>query len=69
MRRARPSSWRAPTARSATRAVGDARIEQACRRAAPAVIDVLQHYPTAPPGGGRVGELLRALDAALRRRS
>jgi hypothetical protein len=27
---------------------------------------VLSRYPAAPPGGGRVGELLRDLDEALR---
>lgn len=48
------------------RAVGAAHIEQACQRAAPAVVDVLSRYPAAPTGGGRVGELMRALDAALR---
>jgi hypothetical protein len=30
------------------------------------VIDVLRRYPTAPAGGGRVGELIRLLDSALR---
>lgn len=30
------------------------------------VIDVLRRYPPAPPGGGRVGELMRRLDASLR---
>jgi len=49
------------------RDVGAAHIEQAGRRAAPAVVEVLRRYPAAPPGGGRVGELLRDLDAALRR--
>jgi len=48
------------------RAVGAAYIEQARRRAAPAFLDALNRYPAAPPGGGRVGELLRVLDAALR---
>lgn len=48
------------------RAVGAERIEQARRRATSAVIDVLSRYPVAPPGGGRVGELLRTLDGALR---
>jgi len=48
------------------RAVGAERIEQARRRAGPAVVDVLRRYPPAPSGGGRVGELLRDLDAALR---
>jgi hypothetical protein len=48
------------------RAVGAKHIELARRRATPAVVDVLKRYPAAPPGGGRVGELLRDLDAALR---
>jgi hypothetical protein len=51
------------------RDVGTDRIEQARRRATPVVVDVLSRYPTAPPGGGRVGELLRDLDGALRGRS
>lgn len=34
--------------------------------AGPVVVDVLRRYPPAPPGGGRVGELIRLLDAALR---
>lgn len=50
------------------RSVGAERIAQACERATPAVIDVLRRYPVAPPCGGRVGELLRELDEALRRR-
>jgi len=37
------------------RDVGTDRIEQARRRATPVVVDVLSRYPTAPPGGGRVG--------------
>lgn len=49
--------------------IGADHIEHACRRATPAVVDVLRRYPTAPPGGGRVGELLRDLDEALRDRS
>ncbi|MFE0176020.1 putative immunity protein [Streptomyces sp. NPDC059002] len=49
------------------RAVGAEHIERAVRRATPAVVDVLARYPAAPPGGGRVGELIRALDAGLRR--
>jgi hypothetical protein len=51
------------------RAVGADRIEQARRRATPVVVDVLRRYPAAPPGGGRVGELLRDLDGALRGRA
>ncbi|HVK25014.1 MAG TPA: exonuclease SbcC [Actinokineospora sp.] len=30
------------------------------------VVDVLTRYPNAPGGGGRVGELIRLLDASLR---
>ena len=48
------------------RAVGDASLVEARRRATPAVVDVLRRYPEAPPGGGRIGELIRALDVALR---
>ena len=50
------------------RNVGANRIEQARRRATPVLVDVLSRYPAAPPGGGRVGELLRDLDEALRGR-
>ena len=50
------------------RAVGADHIEHARQRATPAVVDVLSRYPAAPPGGGRVGELLRDLDEALRGR-
>ncbi|RZU37769.1 hypothetical protein EV284_2953 [Streptomyces sp. BK022] len=41
-------------------------LERTVRRATPAVIDVLRRYPAAPDGGGRVGELIRVLDADLR---
>jgi hypothetical protein len=51
------------------REVGADHIEQARRRATPVVFDVLSRYPAAPPGGGRVGELLRDLDEALRLRA
>ena len=38
-----------------------------CRILAGSVVsDVLRRYPAAPDGGGRVGELLRRLDATLR---
>ncbi len=50
------------------RAVGAVRIERALQRATPSLVEVLRRYPVAPAGGGRVGELLRDLDAALRRR-
>ncbi|MFJ1649668.1 putative immunity protein [Streptomyces sp. NPDC088258] len=49
------------------RAVGAEQVERAGRRATPVVIDVLKRYPAAPGGGGRVGELMRMLDAHLRR--
>ena len=48
------------------RAVGTARVGQAVRRAGPVVADVLSRFPAAPAGGGRVGELIRLLDAGLR---
>jgi hypothetical protein len=48
------------------RSVGLAHLEQARGRATSLVVDVLERYPAAPPGGGRVGELLRHLDEALR---
>jgi hypothetical protein len=48
------------------RDVGAEHIEHALRRATPAVVEVLRRYPAAPPGGGRVGQLLRDLDEALR---
>ncbi|MEA3199150.1 MAG: hypothetical protein QOE90_578 [Thermoplasmata archaeon] len=46
--------------------VGAEWLEQARRLARPALVGVLARYPAAPSGGGRVGELLRLLDAALR---
>jgi hypothetical protein len=46
--------------------VGADRIQQARILAPPVVIDVLRRYPAAPTGGGRVGELIRQLDALLR---
>ncbi|GAA0465502.1 putative immunity protein [Streptomyces olivaceiscleroticus] len=51
----------------ADRTVGAAHLAQAARHATPAVVDVLTRFPAAPGGGGRVGELIRTLDAALRR--
>ncbi|MFC8447501.1 putative immunity protein [Kitasatospora sp. NPDC057223] len=51
------------------RAVGAARIGRAGRSATPVVVEVLGRYPAAPAGGGRVGELLRDLDEALRGRA
>jgi hypothetical protein len=47
-------------------AVGADFIVQARFLAHPVVVDVLRRYPVAPPGGGRVGELIRQLDASLR---
>jgi hypothetical protein len=49
------------------RSVIGATLEWARRHAPPAVSVVLGRLPAAPPGGGRVGELIRTLDAALRR--
>ena len=48
------------------RGVGAEHVARARRRVTPVVVDVLSRYPAAPPGGGRVGELLRDLDEALR---
>jgi hypothetical protein len=47
--------------------VGLDQITQSRILAPPVVVDVLSRYPSAPPGGGRVGELIRTLDASLRR--
>lgn len=41
-------------------------LERARRLASPVVVEVLRRYPAAPAGGGRVGELIRLLDASLR---
>jgi hypothetical protein len=46
--------------------VGEASRDWARDHASDAVRGVLARYPSAPPGGGRVGELIRELDAALR---
>ncbi|MEV4313945.1 putative immunity protein [Actinocrispum sp. NPDC049592] len=46
--------------------VGVQHIQQAADRVSPAVIAVLKRFPAAPGGGGRVGELVRLLDNALR---
>jgi hypothetical protein len=48
------------------RSVGAEHLEQALHRATPVVVDVLKRFPMAPSGGGRVGELIRILDADLR---
>jgi len=49
-------------------AIGDERATKAVRQATPALVDVLKRYPAAPAGGGRIGELTRLIDAALRGR-
>jgi hypothetical protein len=46
--------------------VGADHIAQSRILATPVVVGVLSRYPAAPSGGGRVGELMRQLDAALR---
>ncbi|MGG2465015.1 putative immunity protein [Streptomyces sp. RGM 3693] len=46
--------------------VGAEHVAHVALRATPGVVDVLNRFPAAPGGGGRVGELLRMLDAALR---
>ncbi|NRQ36304.1 exonuclease SbcC [Nonomuraea sp. NN258] len=47
-------------------AVGADHLEHSRSLANPVVVAVLRRYPLAPPGGGRVGELLRQLDTSLR---
>jgi hypothetical protein len=47
--------------------VGADHIAQSRDLANPVVVEVLRRYPPAPRGGGRVGELMRQLDASLRR--
>jgi hypothetical protein len=47
--------------------VGAQHLERARDRCPGAVVDVLVRFPAAPSGGGRVGQLLRDLDEALRR--
>jgi hypothetical protein len=47
-------------------AVGAGYIAESRSRANPVVVDVLRRYPAAPRGGGRVGELIRQLEASLR---
>ncbi|MET9959995.1 putative immunity protein [Streptomyces sp. NPDC006326] len=47
-------------------AVGAEHLAQSLTLVRPVVVDVLRRYPAAPPGGGRVGELIRQLDASLR---
>jgi hypothetical protein len=48
--------------------VGAGYIDKARDLASPTLVSVLTRYPNAPGGGGRVGELLRRLDASLRAR-
>lgn len=49
--------------------IGIEHVERAVHRATPVVVEVLKRYPAAPGGGGRVGELMRMLDADLRSRT
>jgi hypothetical protein len=46
--------------------IGAEHVERATHRATPIVVEVLKRFPAAPGGGGRVGELIRMLDAGLR---
>ena len=46
--------------------VGAEHIAQCLELANPVVVNVVRRYPAAPRGGGRVGELIRQLDASLR---
>jgi hypothetical protein len=47
--------------------VGLDQLAQSRILAPPVVVEVLRRYPSAPSGAGRVGELIRILDASLRR--
>jgi hypothetical protein len=47
-------------------AVGAKHVERVADRASPVVIDVLKRFPPAPAGGGRIGALIRILNADLR---
>ncbi|MFQ6144518.1 putative immunity protein [Streptomyces seoulensis] len=51
------------------RGVGVEHLERTVQRATVVVVDVLKRFPAAPGGGGRVGELIRMLDADLRSRT
>lgn len=46
--------------------VGDHLIEQARRRATPALVDVLERYPPALTSRSRVAQLMKTLDTSLR---
>lgn len=46
--------------------IGAEHIARSRALAHPVVVDVLRRYPAAPQAGGRVGELIRHLDALLR---
>ncbi|MET7987636.1 MULTISPECIES: putative immunity protein [unclassified Streptomyces] len=46
--------------------IGAEHVEQAAHRATRVVVEVLERFPAAPEGGGRVGELTRLLDVHLR---
>ncbi|MFI9202817.1 hypothetical protein [Streptomyces sp. NPDC053048] len=48
------------------RSVGAENLEQMVHHATPVVVDVLKRFPAAPSGGGRIGGLIRMLDAELR---
>ncbi|WP_198154268.1 putative immunity protein [Catenuloplanes japonicus] len=47
-------------------AVGEEHIARFAALATPAVLEVLDRYPAAPPGGARAGALIRLLDTSLR---
>ncbi|WP_425146360.1 putative immunity protein [Deinococcus sp.] len=50
------------------RSIAEQSIERARLVASPVLREVLNRYPPAPAGGGRVGELLRLLDDGLRQK-
>lgn len=49
-----------------SRGVGEAYLEEELPAIPDVVVGVLRRYPPAPNGGGRVGELMRRLDSAMR---
>lgn len=44
-------------------------IDAAVRRASPTLLDVLNRYPLAPAGSGRLSQIMSTLDASLRSRT
>lgn len=60
------AAWAEAQAAGGDAEVAAGALEWARRHAPAEVVAVLGRFPPAPPGGGRVGALMRELDAALR---